>query len=131
MQFDAALKENPSPDNDVRPSLDDTPALVDWLLRRYFVSRWDNDLVERLEMVLKRDRDGNLLPEGKVFRTERRGVTVTAASQDGKTTTVVQVMKRLFNDSCSIPDDHIDPRRSALFMARSVLREARDGDRTC
>jgi len=32
---------------------------------------------------------------------------------------------------CSIPDDHIDPRRSALFMARSVLREARDGDRTC
>jgi len=34
-------------------------------------------------------------------------------------------------DSCSIPDDHIDPRRSALFMARSVLREARDGDRTC
>jgi len=34
-------------------------------------------------------------------------------------------------DMCSIPDDHIDPRRSALFMARSVLREARDGDRTC
>jgi len=34
-------------------------------------------------------------------------------------------------DKCSIPDDHIDPRRSALFMARSVLREARDGDRTC
>jgi len=33
--------------------------------------------------------------------------------------------------SCYIPDDHIDPRRSALFMARSVLREARDGDRTC
>jgi len=33
--------------------------------------------------------------------------------------------------TCSIPDDHIDPRRSALFMARSVLREARNGDRTC
>ena len=29
--------------------------------------------------------------------------------------------------SCSIPDDHIDPRRSALFMARSILREVRDG----
>ncbi len=28
---------------------------------------------------------------------------------------------------CSIPDDHIDPRRSALFMARSVLRDIRDG----
>jgi len=25
--------------------------------------------------------------------------------------------------NCSIPDDHISPRRSALFMARSVLRE--------
>jgi hypothetical protein len=32
---------------------------------------------------------------------------------------------------CSIPDDHIDPRRSALFMARSILREVRDGVRTC
>ncbi len=29
--------------------------------------------------------------------------------------------------TCSIPDDHIDPRRSALFMARSVLRDIRDG----
>jgi hypothetical protein len=28
---------------------------------------------------------------------------------------------------CSIPDDHIDPRRSALFMARSILREVREG----
>ncbi len=32
---------------------------------------------------------------------------------------------------CSIPDDHIDPRRSALFMARSILRGVRDGDATC
>ena len=31
------------------------------------------------------------------------------------------------NASCSVPDDHIDPRRSALFMARSVLRNIRDG----
>ena len=29
--------------------------------------------------------------------------------------------------NCSVPDDHIDPRRSALFMARSVLRNIRDG----
>lgn len=28
---------------------------------------------------------------------------------------------------CFVPDDHIDPRRSALFMARLVLREIRDG----
>ena len=31
------------------------------------------------------------------------------------------------NRSCSIPDDHIDPRRSAFFMARSVLRDIREG----
>ena len=30
-------------------------------------------------------------------------------------------------DNCSVPDDHIDPRRLALFMARSLLREIRDG----
>jgi type II secretory pathway predicted ATPase ExeA len=87
------------PDHDPRPPLDDTPATVEWILRRYFVSRWDNDFMERLEVVLRRDQDGNLLPDGKLFRTERRGVTVTAASQDGKTTLVMQVLKRLFNDS--------------------------------
>jgi DNA-binding MarR family transcriptional regulator len=32
---------------------------------------------------------------------------------------------------CSIPDDHISPRRSALFMARSVLNEVRDGRSAC
>jgi len=33
--------------------------------------------------------------------------------------------------TCSIPDDHIAPRRSALFMARWVLTEARDGRARC
>ena len=32
---------------------------------------------------------------------------------------------------CPIPDDHIDPRRSAFFMARSVLRDIRSGVRAC
>ena len=32
---------------------------------------------------------------------------------------------------CLIPDDHISPRRSALFMARSVLRDIRDGAQAC
>jgi hypothetical protein len=32
---------------------------------------------------------------------------------------------------CSVPDDHISPRRSALFMARSVLRDIRDGVQPC
>ena len=35
------------------------------------------------------------------------------------------------NARCSIPDDHIDPRRSAFFMARSVLRDIRSGVRAC
>ena len=33
--------------------------------------------------------------------------------------------------SCSIPDDHIDPRRSAFFMARSVLRDIQNGVLPC
>jgi hypothetical protein len=33
--------------------------------------------------------------------------------------------------NCSIPDDHISPRRSSLFMARSVLNEVRDGRSAC
>ena len=42
-------------------------------------------------------------------------------------------LKKAYVDKvkCSIPDDHIDPRRSALFMARSILREVRDGGRPC
>jgi len=32
---------------------------------------------------------------------------------------------------CRVPDDYIDPRRHGLFMARSILREARDGGRAC
>ena len=36
-----------------------------------------------------------------------------------------------FGPSCSIPDDDISPRRSGLFVARSALREVRDGVRPC
>ena len=35
----------------------------------------------------------------------------------------------LLEHDCSIPDDHISPRRSAFFMARSVLRDIRGGGR--
>jgi type I restriction enzyme S subunit len=43
---------------------------------------------------------------------------------------IVEEMKT-FRLRCSIPDDHIDPRRSALFMARSILREVREGVGAC
>jgi Asp-tRNA(Asn)/Glu-tRNA(Gln) amidotransferase A subunit family amidase len=33
--------------------------------------------------------------------------------------------------NCSIPDDHIAPRRSAFSMAKSVLRDIRDWVRPC
>ena len=33
--------------------------------------------------------------------------------------------------TCSVPDDHIAPRRSAFFMARSVLRDIQNGVRPC
>jgi hypothetical protein len=39
--------------------------------------------------------------------------------------------KLFSDDNCSIPDEHIAPRRSALFMARSVLGEVRDRRTTC
>ena len=32
---------------------------------------------------------------------------------------------------CSVPDHHIDPRRSAFFMARSVVRDIRNGVLPC
>jgi hypothetical protein len=40
-------------------------------------------------------------------------------------------LRMLLIIKCSIPDGHIDPRRSALFMARTILRGVRDGDATC
>lgn len=42
--------------------------------------------------------------------------------------TIAQTKKLI---RCPIPDDHIDARRTALFMARSILCEVRDGRRGC
>ena len=47
-----------------------------------------------------------------------------AAANDGIPSVAVVGTKITAN--CFIPDDHIDPRRSALFMARSVLRNIRE-----
>ena len=41
------------------------------------------------------------------------------------------LVERFFCIICAIPDDHIDPRRSAFFMARSILRDIRRGVRAC
>ena len=60
--------------DDPRPDLNDTAELSKWLLRRYMVSDWDNQLVKRLEMVLCRDSEGNILPEPKRFQNETMGI---------------------------------------------------------
>jgi hypothetical protein len=50
---------------------------------------------------------------------------------DERTSVVINSLSYSEWAICSIPDDRIDPRRSALFMARSILREVRDGDARC
>ena len=109
---------------DPRPAQEDTEALTGWLLQRYYISDWDNQFVARLEVVLKRDKDFTLLPEGKAFRNERRGVCVTAISQDGKTTMVWQVLKRLFNDS-------FDEKKCGERIAYCRLRHAASVKSVC
>jgi len=42
-----------------------------------------------------------------------------------------RLIDREFAPKCSVPDHHIDPRRSAFFMARSVLRDIRNGVLPC
>ena len=62
-----------------------------------------------------------------VTRPTMRFVPVKSAARQGA---LVDHKTRDFL-VCRVPDDQIDPRRSALFMARSILREVRDGGRAC
>ena len=54
------------------------------------------------------------------------GLQILVADDTASTRKVLSLML-----TCSIPDDHIDPRRTALFMARSILRGYRDGGLAC
>ena len=69
---------------------------------------------------LRAQRDAGLAPKLKA-----------AWEASGKRYGAVKVWYDLAENNCSIPDDHISPRRSALFMARSVLRDVRDEVRPC
>ena len=40
-------------------------------------------------------------------------------------------MLRGIEDRCFSPDDHLDPRGSSFFVARSVLSDIRNGRRPC
>ena len=68
----------------------------------------------------------HLNPIESVFSTVRHRTVRTKGALSQK---IAKLM--VFTLICSIPDDHISPRRSALFMARSVLRELRDGEPPC
>ena len=50
---------------------------------------------------------------------------------EGTSDILAAIMRGEADATCPIPDDHIDPRRTALFMARSILCEVRDGVGTC
>ncbi|KIN72867.1 ATP-binding protein [Sulfitobacter guttiformis] len=88
--------------DDPRPGLNDTAELSDWLLKRYMVSNWDNQLVQRLEMVLKRDEDGNILSEPKRFQNETMGIAVTAPAREGKSFLVQQVLSKVLDEEIDV-----------------------------
>ena len=88
--------------DDPRPDLNDIAKLSDWLLERYMVSNWDNQLVQRLEMVLKRDGEGNILPEPKRFQNETMGIAVTAPAREGKSFLVQQVLAKVLGEKIDV-----------------------------
>lgn len=88
--------------DDPRPDLNDTPELSRWLLRRYMVSNWDNQLVERLKMVLCRDGEGNILSEPKRFQNETMGIAVTAPAREGKSFLVQQVLPKVLGEKIDV-----------------------------
>lgn len=73
-------------------------ALCDRIRNRYVSSDWDNEFITRLELVLCRTGDGQLLPIPKIFHGETGGIAVTGPSRDGKTTLVRRVMGRVFGE---------------------------------
>ena len=73
---------------------------------------------------IEHDRNGLLVP---AFDAKALAEAVSRLWEESETRERLSLQAR----RCLIPDDHISPRRSALFMARSVLRDIRDGARTC
>jgi hypothetical protein len=85
-----------------RPDLNDTEELSKWLLRRYMVSDWDNQFVQRLKMVLCRDSEGNILSEPKRFQNETMGIAVTAPARVGKSFLVQQVLSKVVGEKIDV-----------------------------
>jgi len=51
--------------------------------------------------------------------------------QGNRVAMIIDTKWKRMTPGCSVPDHHIDPRRPAFFMARSVLRDIRNGVRPC
>lgn len=83
-------------DNHATPNEPD--GFSDWLLNRYMVSDWDNQLVQRLALVLKRDADGKFLSDPKRFQNETMGISVTAPAREGKSFLVQKVLSKVLNE---------------------------------
>ena len=77
---------------------------------------------------------GHIRPENR--KEDRKDTVASSGTRPASAGVVIAMRERVgrtlpFVSKCSIPDDHIDPRRSALFMARSILREVREGVGAC
>ena len=116
-----AVTERPA----VGVDLDALP--VDDLCRRVIVNGHDPDNPTRW--------DGALDPDGTWRGDRSKAVFWVACEMARRGCSEAHMLGVLLDPdlaiSCPIPDDHIDPRRSALFMARLILREVLDGRRAC
>jgi hypothetical protein len=70
-------------------------------------------------------------PRGRERVLAHERAALRSAGRDDLARKVRWVSEEDGDGACSIPDDHIDPRRSGLFMARSILREVREGVGAC
>lgn len=89
---------------DPRPPLDRHAEVSDWIHRRHIVTPWELELVERLEMILKKDSEGRLTAEPRRFRQENMGLMILGPPRIGKTELVRHVMWKYLGEDIGSPD---------------------------
>jgi len=86
----------------------------------------ESKLVEFFRERAKRNHGGNWILDSVIDQTWDVHAEVTREDIREFCEHADMPGPRFWFGRCSIPDDHIDPRRSAFFMARSVLRDIRE-----